>query len=323
MAKPEHYSVPAPSRLDKALVTLCPSLSRARLQALISDGHVKVNGKITAQPSYKLKGGEAIELTVPEAAPASPRAQNIALDIVFEDKHLLVLNKQAGLVVHPAAGHTDNTLVNALLAHCGNSLSGIGGVKRPGIVHRLDKDTSGLMVVAKTDEAHKGLSAQFAEHTLARTYYALVWGIPKQTEGTITGAIGRAKINRKKMAITTNGKEAITHFSVLKVFGTLASLVECRLQTGRTHQIRVHMAHIGHSVIGDPLYGSAKGHQQRLHQLLKKKFADKEATLPISRQALHAQEIEFIHPATGKKRRFTAPPPADFKALQNLLAKLV
>lgn len=318
---PFQYFSSKPARLDKTLVALWPALSRARLQALISQGHVRVDGKTITQPSHKLKGGEEIGLTIPEAAPATPRAQKIALDIVFEDTHLLVLNKSAGLVVHPAAGHAENTLVNALLAHCGDSLSGIGGIKRPGIVHRLDKDTSGLMVVAKSDKAHQGLSAQFADHTLARTYHALVWGIPKQAQGSIAGTIGRSKRNRKKMAVIVGGKEAMTHYKVLKTFGTLASLVECRLQTGRTHQIRVHMAHMGNSVIGDPVYGSAKGHQQLLFSRLKKNNPGATLALPIQRQALHAAEIEFVHPATGKKRHFRAPAPDDFKALEALLKK--
>ncbi|HVY11938.1 MAG TPA: RluA family pseudouridine synthase, partial [Alphaproteobacteria bacterium] len=246
----------------------------------------------------------------------------MALSIVYEDDDLLVIDKPAGLVVHPAAGHAEDTLVNALLAHCGESLSGIGGEIRPGIVHRLDKDTSGLMVVAKNDAAHKGLAAQFGsadgEKTLTRRYTAYLWGVPKSRKGQADGAIGRSNANRKKMAVTRTGKAALTYYEVEKAFGVRAARVSCTLGTGRTHQIRVHMAALGHAVIGDALYGRARGQKK---EALAAKGA--EIILNFPRQALHAAELSFLHPITGKKLRFTSELPDDLRALEAALKNLV
>jgi 23S rRNA pseudouridine1911/1915/1917 synthase len=365
--KQDHlFKDPPAGRLDKALAALLPAFSRARLQALISEGAVTVGGKPAQNAAQKLKGDEEIAISIPEAREALPEAQAIPLDIVFEDAHLLVINKPAGMVVHPAAGNHDATLVNALLAHCGASLSGIGGVRRPGIVHRLDKDTSGLMVVAKNDAAHNGLAAQFADHSLRRRYQALVWGLPMPPQGTIDTLIGRASPNRRKMTVIDpnksrqnfygedveteepaqvpiwgeddadllplppekggRGKQAITHYEVLKGFGLTAAHVACVLETGRTHQIRVHMAHIGHGIIGDPLYGAAKGLQKKFDTLAEKKNAANPsppvplAAALIARQALHAAEIEFIHPASGEALHFEAPLPEDMATLLTMFA---
>ena len=249
------------NRLDKFLSLSFPQLSRSRLQQLLKNECVFLNGHVITQASYKIRKEDVYEIHVPEAVEALPLPQSIPLDIVYEDEDILIINKKAGMVVHPAPGHFQETLVNALLSHCKESLSGIGGVKRPGIVHRLDKDTSGLMVVAKNDRAHKGLADQFASRKLSRTYHALAWGIPSQPSGTLKTFIDRCPRHRQKMAVTIKGKEAITHFRVLKTGGASAdlrhriSLVECSLETGRTHQIRVHMAHMGNSIIGDPVYG--------------------------------------------------------------------
>jgi 23S rRNA pseudouridine1911/1915/1917 synthase len=334
-----------PGRLDKALTQLVDSQSRARLQALIKEGNLKVNGKAITSPAHILKGGEELMLTVPEAIEAAPQGADIPLDIIFEDKDLLVINKPAGLVVHPAAGHHNDTLVNALIHHCGKSLSGIGGEKRPGIVHRLDKDTSGLLVVAKNDAAHRGLTEQFSGHNLSRIYIAFAWGLPKEAEGTIEGIIGRSGANRKKMAVVhpknykddepsmgsnfygyrgtkqrrTTGKHAVTHYTVDEVFGGLAARYICELETGRTHQIRVHLSSIGHSVIGDPLYGKASGMKQHL-ALKKLKDDQRDYIVDFPRQALHAAELSFTHPVSGKKRHFTAPLPDDMKKLAKYLA---
>ncbi|MBT6801746.1 MAG: RluA family pseudouridine synthase, partial [Rhodospirillales bacterium] len=262
-------------------------------------------GETIVDPSAPVKPGQIYLVSVPEAAAAEPIGQDIPLDILYEDKDLVVINKTAGMVVHPAAGNHDGTLVNALIYHCGDSLSGIGGVKRPGIVHRLDKDTSGVMVVAKNDAAHAGLVAQFLERTMERAYQGLVWGLPQTMEGRIEGNIGRSPRNRKKMALLKHGgRFAATHYKVLRVVGTKACLVECRLETGRTHQIRVHMSSIGHSVVGDPLYGGRKNNP----------------TLPSAPyQALHAYLLGFVHPTSGEKLRFEAPLTPYFN---DLLAKL-
>lgn len=313
-------------RLDKGLsaaVGQAPDakalgLSRARLQQLIKDGQlVGLDGKPQCDPSYKARAGEVFTLHLPAPKAAIPEAQDIPLVVVFEDDDLLVLNKPPGLVVHPAAGNWDRTLVNALLAYCGDSLSGIGGVARPGIVHRLDKDTSGLMVVAKNDFAHQALTSQFADRSLSRVYQVLVWGVPNPIAGDIEGAIGRHARSRQKMAVVTHGgKEALTHYDTLQVFGTLASLVECRLATGRTHQIRVHMAHKGYPVVGDPLYGHRRSHGKRGHE------AGIVALLEgFGRQALHAGEIKFVHPRTGKSMKFKAPLPEDMAGLVKTLKK--
>src|SRR5438067_4163951 len=245
-------------RLDRALADAVPTLSRERLKALIRSGAVEAGGKPVRDPATKVRGEEALRVAVPELAPAHNVPQDIPLKVVFEDEHLLVIDKPAGLVVHPAAGNLDGTLVNALLHHCGGSLSGIGGVARPGIVHRIDKDTSGLIVVAKTDVAHEGLARQFAAHSIDRRYLAIVNGVPKASEGTIDAPLARSATNRKKIAIVEakRGKRSVTHWRRLKALKD-AALVECRLETGRTHQVRVHMASIGHPLIGDPVYGRA------------------------------------------------------------------
>ena len=245
-----------PERLDRFLARSFADISRARFQRLIAEGQVKVEGKAVDDSGQKLKPGQFVDVIVPPPAPAEPEPEHIALDVVFEDKHVIVINKPSGLVVHPAAGHDNGTLVNALLAHCGDSLSGIGGVKRPGIVHRLDKDTSGLLVIAKNDAAHQSLSEQFQAHgrdgRLERAYLAFVWGVPQRPAGMIATGIARSTSNRQKMAVSTrdDAKEAITHYVIKERFGEVASLVQCNLETGRTHQIRVHMAHIGHPAAG-------------------------------------------------------------------------
>ena len=304
-------------RLDKFLVNRLAPLTRTRIKGLMDDKRLVRNGETITSASYQVKEGEVYTVTIPPAIDALPQAEDIPLSIVFEDSDLLVLNKPAGMVVHPAPGHRESTLVNALLAHCKESLSGIGGVRRPGIVHRLDKETSGLMVVAKNDETHHGLSAQFTKRTLKRTYWAFVWGIPQPKEGIIEGDIGRSPQNRQKMAVVSrNGKPAITHYHVLKRYfaqddvSQSVSMVQCNLETGRTHQIRVHMAHLGHPLLGDPTYG-------RVPKWAKKAFAPDVIGFP--RQALHAYELEFIHPRTGELLTFNAPLPSDLETLVSLL----
>jgi 23S rRNA pseudouridine1911/1915/1917 synthase len=303
-------------RLDKFLVASLPELSRSRLQSLILEGHVACNGKAIDTASGKVKSGQEYTVTIPDIVPSHLVAQDIALDIVYEDEHLLVINKPAGLTVHPGAGNPDMTLVNALLNYCGDSLSGIGGVARPGIVHRIDKETSGLLVVAKNDAAHAHLSEQLATRTLKRTYAAVVWGVPKPAASTVTGNIGRAFSNRQKMAVVkTGGKPATTHYKTIKDFSSLFAHVECNLETGRTHQIRVHMAHIKHPLIGDPVYGPntkqklAGGAYKHLPPQMKATL------LAFNRQALHAKALELIHPVTGKKMSFSSELPTDIKSL--------
>lgn len=305
----------AGERLDKFLSSRLPEFSRSRIQALLAQGMVTLAGNVISDASQKVKPTQIFQLTIPEAVPTHMVAQDIALDVIYEDKDLLVINKQAGLTVHPAPGHPDNTLVNALLAHCGESLSGIGGVSRPGIVHRIDKDTSGLLVVAKHDVAHNALSAQLADRTLSRTYQAVCWGTPTPAKGTITGNIGRSISNRQKMALLkTGGKPAVTHYTALEDF-TLASLVECKLESGRTHQIRVHMTHIGHPLIGDPLYGQST--ESRLKSGAAKNLVPpmRAALLGFQRQALHAIKMGFIHPRSAKYVEFHAPLPEDMREL--------
>ena len=315
----------AGTRIDRVLAAHCPTLSRARLQALIREGRVRHAGATISEPSARVKAGQTFAIIVPETAPPIPQGQPIGLTIIFEDEHLIVIDKPAGLVVHPAPGNPDATLVNALIAHCGASLSGIGGVRRPGIVHRLDKDTSGLMVAAKTDAAHAGLSAQFAARSIARAYTAVVWGVPRLAEGAYRGNIGRSPRNRKKMAVlTTGGRTALTRYRVVArygpargaVAGHLASRLECRLATGRTHQIRVHLAHAGHPVIGDPVYGGRRGRGGRLEPALRT------AAETMDRQALHAHLIGFKHPVTGENFRFESDLPRDINRLINLLEEL-
>ena len=290
-------------RLDRALAATIPTLSRERLKALVSAGAVEVDGRTERDPSRKMKGGEAVSVVVPEARPAEAVGQDIPIDIVFEDEHLLVVDKPAGLVVHPAAGNLDGTLVNALLHHCAGRLSGIGGVARPGIVHRIDKNTSGLLVVAKTDRAHAGLAAQFQKHTIGRRYKAVVSGIPMPPAGRIETNLARSEANRQKISVVEppRGRHAITHFKLVQAL-LKAALVECRLETGRTHQVRVHMAHIGHPLIGDPAYG-----QGRHAELCRR--------LGFHRQALHAAALEFEHPISREILAFESPTPDDIQEL--------
>ncbi|NVJ91878.1 MAG: RluA family pseudouridine synthase [Methylocystaceae bacterium] len=305
-------------RLDKLLSFGESGLSRSRLKFLIEEGAVSSSGQTITDASLRVKPGQCFSLEIPEAKEYEPEPENIPLEIVYEDDDLLVLNKPAGMVVHPAAGNYSATLVNALLYHCGDSLSGVGGVKRPGIVHRLDKETSGLMVVAKNDIAHVGLSEQFAAHTLERAYQAVVWGQPDPKEGRIEGNIGRSPTNRKKMAIVPHGgKEAFTNYSMKNPVGTYASLVECRLETGRTHQIRVHMSAQGHTVIGDALYGRTPPHF--LHVLSGEQKAEFSR---FERHALHAYIIGFLHPRTKEKLIFENNLPKEISNLIDFLKKV-
>lgn len=307
-------------RLDKALAALADGVSRARIQALLAGGHVVRAGKQVSDASAKVKAGETYTVTVPPLEEAVPQAENIALDVIYEDADLLVINKPPGLVVHPGAGNASGTLVNALLAHCGDSLSGIGGVKRPGIVHRLDKDTSGLLLVAKNDMAHNALSRQLSTRELTRVYAAYCWGVPSPREGVIETQIGRSPNNRQKMAVVPQGgKDAVTHYALEKNFAMFASKVSCRLKTGRTHQIRVHMTHIRHPLIGDPVYRPASVNKQLA--ALKGTVGDEvvESIRNFPRQALHAAEIAFVHPRSGKIMRFSAPLPRDLEILEATL----
>jgi 23S rRNA pseudouridine1911/1915/1917 synthase len=306
----------AGSRLDKFLCDQLVEYSRSRIKSLIVDGSVSNGDFEVRDASYCVKSGQNFLITVPAAKPAIPLGQKMNLDIIYEDEDMIIINKPAGLVVHPAAGNPDNTLVNALIAHCGDSLSGIGGEIRPGIVHRLDKDTSGLIVAAKNDITHRGLAKQFAHHTVDRAYKAVVWGVPKFKSGVIKGNIGRNPQNRKKMAIVNHGgKHAITHYRVDRQLGTegefWASLIECRLETGRTHQIRVHLTSIGNPIIGDPIYGS-KGIKK-----LENKVSDnfKESARLLEGQALHAFLLGFTHPINGKKILFESVVPSKIEAL--------
>ena len=296
-------------RLDRALAAAVPTLSRERLKNLIRSGAVETEGKTVRDPATKVRGEEALRVAVPEPVPARNEAQDIPLTIAFEDEHLLVVDKPSGFVVHPAAGNLDGTLVNALLHHCAGQLSGIGGVARPGIVHRIDKDTSGLLVVAKTDVAHEGLAKQFAAHSIDRRYLAIVNGVPRAKEGVVDAPLARSSTNRKKIAVVEGqrGKRSVTHWKRLDVLKD-AALVECRLETGRTHQVRVHMASIGHPLLGDPVYGrSGKTHGKQLNDL------------QFHRQALHAAELGFTHPVTKRRLSFSSPMPADMQELFNAL----
>lgn len=318
-------------RLDQYLAAdeavAAENLSRTRVQNLIEQGLVTVDGAPASSAKQKLRAGQAIELTVPEAAPAEPKGENIPLDIRYEDEFLLVLDKPAGLVVHPGAGNETGTLVNALIAHCGDTLSGIGGVKRPGIVHRLDKDTSGLLVVAKTDAAHHGLSKLFADHgrtlSLFREYWAICWGAPDRLSGTVDAPLGRHAIQREKMAIVpaSRGREAITHWERLKVFGEkpgkkpAASLIACQLETGRTHQIRVHLASLGHPLLGDAVYGAGFRTKAGLLSANAREKLEK-----LGRQALHARALGFEHPVTREELMFESDPPEDFLNLLDALS---
>lgn len=292
-------------RLDRALAALVPVLSRERIKALISCGDVTKGGVAARDPSAKARTGAAYTLAIPEPRAATAEAQDIPLDIIFEDDHLLIVDKPAGLVVHPAAGNLDGTLVNALLHHCRGRLSGIGGVARPGIVHRIDKDTSGLLVVAKTDRAHEGLARQFAAHSIERRYLAITSGAPSPPSGTVDAPLARSPVNRKKIAIAApgKGKRAITHYSTKQILKD-AALVECRLETGRTHQVRVHLASIGNPLLGDPAYGRIRpAHREILKEL------------GFNRQALHAAVIGFVHPVDRKNCRFESKIPDDMQRL--------
>ncbi len=314
----------AGSRLDKLLAQRVATLSRARVQSLIRTGNVQAAGGATiGDGSYRVKPGETFTINVPEPEPAEPAAEEIALDVVHEDKDVIVIDKPAHLVVHPGAGHHTGTLVNALIAHCGASLSGIGGVKRPGIVHRLDKGTSGLLVVAKNDDAHKALSEQFAAHgadgRMHRAYLALVWGKPLRPRGVISARLARSRTNRTKIAVTTGeqGRHAVTHYEVLETIATTAgpvSLLRLVLETGRTHQIRVHLAHVGHPVLGDATYAS--GFKAKISNLGE---AAQTALAALQRQALHAAELGFEHPRSGKPLRFSSPLPPEMQALLTAL----
>jgi len=301
----------AGQRLDKVLAPLFPDLSRARLQALIGEGRLSLDGQPVTDASRKAKAGTYV-LSVPPPTPADPEPQALPLSILYEDEHLIVVDKAAGMAVHPAPGTPDGTLVNALLHHCGDSLSGIGGVARPGIVHRLDKDTSGVMVAAKSDVAHQGLSKLFATHDIDRLYVALTRGAPSPSQGAIDTQLGRSLSDRKKMAVLkSGGRQAITHYRVEASFGPLerplAARVECRLETGRTHQIRVHMASKGSPCLGDPVYGASQAAGPVREQI---------AAAGLKRQALHAAVLGFVHPVTGQALRFETPLPPDMAALE-------
>lgn len=319
----------AGERLDRWMAQLWPDLSRSRCKALVEAGQLFVDGASFTDPSAKVRAGAVYRLDLPAPVAATPKPEAIPLEVLFEDAHLIVINKPAGLAVHPAAGNWTGTLVHALLHHCAGSLSGIGGVERPGIVHRLDKDTSGVMVAAKTDAAHQGLSDQFAAHSVERAYQAFTRSAPKPREGRIETRLARSPHDRKKMAViadpaSTAGKRAITNYRTLATYGQepgkpvgtpLAALVECRLETGRTHQIRVHMAHIGCPLLGDPVYG--RGRSTPLARLDNgKDFKD------FRRQALHAAVLGFTHPVSGETLRFESAPPKDLQRLQGFLETL-
>ena len=304
MTEPLRFSVESrAARLDQFLAAAHPEISRSRWKQLIEAGRVALNGAPVLKANAALAPGDELRCTLPDPEPVGLVPTDIPLAILYEDSDLIVLDKPAGLVVHPAPGHAADTLVNALLHHCAD-LQGIGGELRPGIVHRLDKDTSGVLVVAKNEQAHAALVAQFSSHSIRKEYLALVWGAPKKPSGTVELPIGRHPVHRQKMAVTEKGRSAVTHYEVLAA-GPLASLLRVRIETGRTHQIRVHLAHLGHPVVGDTTYGRAR------HGL--------PAELQIPRQMLHAQVLELVHPRTGRPLVCTAPPPPDFRAAQNIL----
>jgi 23S rRNA pseudouridine1911/1915/1917 synthase len=323
----------AGERLDRVLVRALnarvPGLSRSRLQALIAAGAVSRNGKAVLDAGLRVKAGEAYAIAVPPPEPAEPEPQAMALAILYEDRDIIVIDKPKGLAVHPGPGHASGTLVNALIAHCGKSLSGIGGVRRPGIVHRLDKDTTGLLVVAKSDRAHQGLAAQFAAHgadgRLRRGYRAVAWGAPERPRGSIEAALARSAANRTRIAVvradSAGGRRAVTRYETLERFGELAakpvaSLLGLVLETGRTHQVRVHLAHIGHPLLGDPTYGAS--HKASAHRL---STEAREALAALDRQALHAAELAFVHPVSGKQLAFDSPLPPDMARLVAALRK--
>ena len=328
----------AGERLDRALVQALagrlPGLSRSRLQALIAAGAVSRNGRAVLDAGLRVKAGEAYAVAVPPPEPAEPEPQAMALAILYEDRDIIVIDKPKGLAVHPGPGHASGTLVNALIAHCGKSLSGIGGVRRPGIVHRLDKDTTGLLVVAKSDRAHQGLAAQFAAHgadgRLRRGYRAVAWGAPERPRGSIEAALARSTANRTRIAVvradSAGGRRAVTRYETLERFGQgsgmaagpVASLLRLVLETGRTHQVRVHLAHIGHPLLGDPTYGA--GHKASAHKLDREA---REALAALGRQALHAAELAFVHPVSGRRLAFDSPLPPDMARLVAALRKPV
>ncbi|MBK1664871.1 RNA pseudouridine synthase [Rhodospirillum rubrum] len=305
----------AGQRLDKWLATVIPTLSRARLQQLIGEKRVSVNGQTIGEGSRRVKPGQTVRVEEPPPIAATPQPEAIALTVVYEDDDLIVIDKAAGMVVHPGPGNPDHTLVNALLAHCGPSLSGIGGERRPGIVHRLDKDTSGLMIAAKTDLAHHGLAEQFACHSLTREYLCLVWGRPRPAAGSIDAPLGRHPTQRKKMAVVSRGgKRALTHYRVVGDVEGVASIVKCTLSTGRTHQVRVHMAHIGHPLLGDAVYG---------HRNIPKKLPGDlaERIARLTRQALHSFHLGFLHPRTRESLEFLSELPLDISAVASISSR--
>jgi 23S rRNA pseudouridine1911/1915/1917 synthase len=301
----------AGQRLDKFLASRLRELSRARLQDLIEAGEVRRDDGVITDGSSRVKPGQSYAVHLPEPRPATPQGEESPLDVVFEDEHLLVLDKPAGLVVHPAPGHARGTLVNALLAHCGGSLSGIGGVLRPGIVHRLDKDVSGLLVVAKHDRAHVRLAAQFSVHRIERAYRAIVWGVPSRPSGSVDRPIGRHPKDRKRMAVVESGKRALTHYRLLEAFGTLAARLDVALATGRTHQIRVHLGALGLGIIGDPVYRPRR--RPQIGAALQHYLAG------FERIALHAYRLGFEHPVTGEWRSFERLPPPSLDRLSERL----
>jgi 23S rRNA pseudouridine1911/1915/1917 synthase len=319
-------AVEAGQRLDRFLAGRLSQLSRSRLQALVRSGEVSRNDTVVVSLSGRVKLGEVYEVRLPAPEPARIAPQQIPLAITYEDAHLIVIDKPKGLAVHPGPGHASGTLVNALIAHCGGSLSGIGGVQRPGIVHRLDKDTTGLLVVAKTDRAHRGLAEQFASHgadgKFQRSYRALVWGVPARPRGRVDAALSRSRTNRTKISVarTPNARHAVTHYELLEAFCTpegkpAASLLRLTLETGRTHQIRVHMAHVGHPLLGDPVYGAGFKSSARRLSLRAQAVLQR-----LERQALHAAELGFEHPISGKRLRFTSALPPDMAELVRALA---
>jgi 23S rRNA pseudouridine1911/1915/1917 synthase len=293
-------------RLDLFLALRLPQLSRSRLQALVREGHLRQGERVIAEPGHRVKPGERFVLDLPPPRAAAPAPQPHELEVLFEDEHLIVLVKPAGLVVHPAPGHADGTLVNALLAHCGPSLSGVGGALRPGIVHRLDREVSGVMVAAKHDRAHIGLAGQFSVHSIGRVYEAIVWGVPGAAAGTVDRPLGRHPVDRKRMAIVrSGGKRAVTRWRLLDAAGTRAARLAFELETGRTHQIRVHAASLGHPIVGDRVYGRGR--------------AAADTIAGLDRILLHARQLGFIHPITGETLAFEAPPPPVFDAILELL----